>query len=296
MQPAPLPSRPHDAHKGVFGTVGIIGGRWTETEIMLGAPALAARAAFRSGCGRVVVVGPAAVVSPCLQMCSSATGVVLPLNDEAEIEADRALGQIRQWDTSVHAWAIGPGLGAPSWACAIVRDLFMQSGPPLVLDADGLGFLTTMDPQMVGESCRSCILTPHPGEFDRLAQAWSLPVCGTNPGSRIEAATALAVACGSVVVLKGHRTVVADGHGDHWVCDAGGPELASGGTGDVLAGVIASLIAQGVPAELADTVCLGVDLHAAAGAFWRSQHGDRGILAMELADVMPEVIQQRSRL
>ncbi len=293
MQPATLPWRPDDAHKGVFGTVGILGGQWTDTDIMIGAPSLAARAAFRSGCGRVVVVGPSKVVGPCVQMCSSATGCVLPLDQAHEVDPIGAADRVRMLDASLQAWVIGPGVGTPPWLDGMINALITGSGPPLVLDADALRCLARLEPSALLACQRALVLTPHPGEFDRLAEAWSLPISGGDQVYRVGAASAMAAACGAVVVLKGHQTVVADGEGHTWICDAGGPELATAGTGDFLAGLVAGLIAQRQDQDVASIVCLGVALHAEAGGWWRSQYGDRGMLAEELADAVPEVLKRR---
>jgi len=293
MNPAPLPPRPPDAHKGVFGMVCVVGGQCDDDAIMIGAPALAARAALRSGCGRVVIAADGAVAENCLQLCPSATGHPLALDSDGGVHEQQAIESVRRLDTQVQSLLIGPGLGTKPWVAGLVNTVLDTPGPPLVIDADALTVLACGEAPSLDATRRSVVLTPHPGEFDSLAQAWSLPLAGETSETRTAAAVAMAQRCGCVVVLKGHGTVVADSSGDHWCCAQGGPELATAGTGDVLAGLIAGLAAQQPDADTASLTCLAVECHAAAGAHWRTQHGDRGMLAQELADAIPEVIRLR---
>ena len=281
-----IPERPADGHKGTFGTVGIVGGQDTMGLTMVGAPALAARAALRIGCGRVMIASPRSVMPAVLGACLSATGVSLPQDESGEL-AKAAVEHVATLDGLVQAIAVGPGLGRGAASARLVSHLFTTSGPPLVLDADALHCLATLN--LSSPPNRSVIVTPHLGEFAVLARALGLPVPNAEVASRQGAACMLAERLGVVVVLKGHGTVVADGSGE-WTCDEGGVELAVPGSGDVLTGVLAGLLAQsaasGGRVDVTAASQLAVTLHARAGARWRDEHGTRGLLAEELPNLV----------
>lgn len=163
----------------------------------------------------------------------------------------------------------------------------------MVIDADGLNAISSL-PEFDRELRASAILTPHPGEARRLMS--SLAIDGDPAGDepqRIEACIRLAQRLGCVVVLKGKGTVVSDGH-RVWVCERGSSSLAAGGTGDVLAGIIGSIIAQTRDAEGFDLLmaaAVGVQAHAIAGERWAQSHkGDGGLIASELTELLPEIL------
>lgn len=273
-EPLPdLPERSAAAHKGTFGTVIVIGGSAT----MLGAPAIAARAALRIGCGLARIATAEAMVPHCLTIEPSATGLVAPADADA-------------WPLWVHEHvddktvvAVGPGLGSDPGAAQLLTALAAQS-QPVVCDADGLNALAKMGPQRLLPQ-GPWILTPHPGEYGRLAEAADVDADPIDPVQRPQAAQALARATGTTVVLKGQQTVIADL--DHWALNTtGGPALATAGSGDVLTGTIAGLIAQGMTPF--DGARLGCHLHGAAGDIWSERHGPAGLVARELSDVLPE--------
>lgn len=267
----PLPPRPRDAHKGTFGTVIVAGG----SAAMFGAPALAARAAFRSGTGLVKVACEAQVLPFVLLAEPSATGIVLPPSAAA------ALAALNQADPDGRAvLAIGPGWGAPGpqdWRAGWVAQL-LAGRRPVVLDADGLNLLATLKE---AKAKAPLVLTPHPGEFKRLAQAFGIVGDPTCAKQRAGCASALAQKSNAVVLLKGARTVVSDG-AQVFQNHTGNPVLATAGSGDVLTGLIAGLMAQGM--KPFDAACLGAHLHGRTADLWRDAHGDRGMLARELAD------------
>jgi NAD(P)H-hydrate epimerase len=282
-----LPPRPEDAHKGTFGAVGIVGGQDTGDATMVGAPALAARAALRIGCGRVMIASPQSIMAEVLGGCLSATGRALPQDDRGELDSPAAVEVVGSLDGAVQAMAVGPGLGQSPGAAAVVYSLLSTAGPPLVLDADAIHILAehgASDPW-----ARQVVLTPHPGEFKALATAMGLPSPDNEDGSRREAALAMSAHLDAVVVLKGHGTVVAFA-GEAWTAGEGGVELAIPGSGDVLTGVLAGILAQlaqsGEEAAIAPAARLAVTAHARAGERWRSGHGTRGLLAEELADLV----------
>ncbi|MCP4758585.1 MAG: NAD(P)H-hydrate dehydratase [Planctomycetes bacterium] len=281
-----LPLRPDDGHKGTFGTVGIIGGCDEPESMMVGAPSLAARAALRCGCGRVMIAAARSILPSILSACSSATGWPLTQKADNGLECEFAIERARGMDEQVQALAIGPGCGRSGTIAAIVQDLLSGDGGPLVVDADALHAMAATRTQ---SHHRQVVLTPHPGEFRVLARAFGTAEAGQDDRGRRAAAIELAGATDAVVVLKGHGTVVATGEGA-WTCPGGGVELAIPGSGDVLTGIMASVLAQQVAAndlDLVGAARLAVTLHAGAGVVWREAHGDRGMLAEELADAVP---------
>jgi hydroxyethylthiazole kinase-like uncharacterized protein yjeF len=277
-----LPRRPLDGHKGTFGTVLVIGGCNDSDSMMLGGPAFAAMGALRSGAGRCVLATPAGVLAEALSVVPSATGVPLS-NDSSALESIHVAAQ------HVQAEVLGPGLGRSPLVGDLVRARLAAVGPPLVLDADGLNVLT--DDAAMTFGSRSLVLTPHPGEYARLADTFGLPAAGDDDEHRIVAAASLAQRTRGVVVFKGDRTIVSDGR-RAWTCDVGSVVLATGGTGDVLSGVIGGLLAQPSNNDAFANAVLGTWLHARAGDLWASRHGDRGLLAAELAAAVPEVLRE----
>ena len=292
--PPPMPSRPSDGHKGTFGTTLVVGGA-TGPRRMLGGPCLAARAALRSGCGLAVLGVPESVATAALSIVPEATAIPLPITDACDVDAIEA---VREAASTAHAVVCGPGLGSPAGVEALVDAVADLEDRPRVLDADALNALagssrTTLHGPIV--------LTPHPGEWNRLARRLGIERDAISEIDRPRAAAALARRFDGgggpvVVVLKGDRTVVSDGR-RLWRCEVANPALATAGSGDVLAGVLGGLFAQfhpraGAPAkkpilDAFDLACLGVALHAEAGAGWRRRHGDAGLLAHELADELP---------
>ncbi|MEQ9453483.1 MAG: NAD(P)H-hydrate dehydratase [Phycisphaeraceae bacterium] len=278
----PLPPRPQDAHKGTFGTVLVVGGSIG----MIGAPALVARAAFRTGVGRVKIAAPAEVLHPIIALEPSATGFILP-EDPKE-----ALAAIDRADPEKKAiLAIGPGLGITRTTQSIVEHLLADQPRAVVLDADGINALASLLRQrclIPGSTPPRLVLTPHPGEFGRLASALGIDASPTDPVQRPHAAQALAEALSATVVLKGHKTQIAATCNRAAENNTGSAALATGGTGDVLTGTIASLLAQGMDPFNASR--LAVHLHGRAADLWSQHHTDRGLLARELADHLTQAI------
>jgi NAD(P)H-hydrate epimerase len=326
VPPAVLPPRARDAHKGSAGAVSVFGGSVSGGRVMIGAPALAARAALRSGAGLAKIVAPRAVLPRAITLCPSATGVALETDGAGELIAHEAAEVFDRVAGESDCIAIGPGLGVNDAARALCLRAVQQEDAPVIVDADALTNLAHV-PELSRDFHGACVLTPHPGEFRRLAAALNIHADPTTPAARPAAAEHLAQRLGCIVVLKGAGTVVTDGH-DTWVCDAGHPCLATAGTGDVLTGLIAGLIAQHLPpprgegrggvggvdvhalarARLASGTThapaspapltllsltrLAVWAHAAAGERWATQHNAQaGLLAEELADLLPGVLQ-----
>jgi NAD(P)H-hydrate epimerase len=262
-----LSPRPATAHKGTHGHLVLVAGSRGKS----GAAILAARGALRGGAGLVTVACP-----PDTQAAIAAGA--------PEIMTDPIRGlSAKEWRERLvgkSAFVIGPGLGTSPQASRLVRWLVTRAPAPVVLDADGLNAVATV-PDLLSGTARGLVLTPHPGEMSRLVRR---PVPEVQ-AARVDVALAFARRVNGVVVLKGSGTVVAAPDGRVSVNASGGPLLASGGTGDVLAGVIGSLLGQGLAPY--DAARVGVYLHGRAADLLEPDLGDAGALASEIADRVP---------
>lgn len=269
-----LPRRERDSHKGDYGKLLIVAG----SEGYTGAPVFAAQGALRSGAGLVYLGVPRDVYPMVATRCSSA--MPFPLPDDTEQLVERA----RSCDVVL----AGPGMGRSPRAQKIVFRLMEDIEGPLVLDADGLNALEGQT-QRLRTRTGLTVLTPHDGEFARLAGC-SLPL-----NDRVEQAAELAQDTGCVVVLKGHETLTVDPQGRVWRNTTGNPGMAKGGSGDILAGMIASLLGQkqltgcvSCPGEL---VAWAVHLHGAAGDAAAAQYGEYGMLPDDTLAAVAGVLQ-----
>lgn len=294
----PLPPRPADGHKGTFGTVLVIGGSCGE-RTMLGGPAFAAIAALRAGCGIVELAMPEPLLPIALSIAPSATGVALPVAADRSLDAKASAERLAAAISRATVVAIGPGLGREPSAAELLAEVLDRCEAPVVIDADGIVALARLQQERrgIGRGRRSrrgaVVVTPHPGECRTLAASLGLAV--DLEAGHAAAAEAIAVALEAVVVLKSAETAVADGT-RLWSGGGANPALATGGSGDLLTGVIASLLAQwiagpgGDARRLAfDAAAAGVELHAAAARRWSRRRGDAGLLAVELAAELPAV-------
>jgi len=284
-----LPPRPTDGHKGTFGSVCIIGGQRSEDGVvMVGAPALTANAAMRSGCGKAILAMPQQVLQTGLSLSPTSTGIELPVDEIGRLIPSAAIEAIDSHAAGCRCLAIGPGFGSGWSQQQLIATLIARGDRPIVLDADGLNALAFLESGQL-ELQAPAILTPHIGEYQRLAKAMGIEVDTSNLS---EAAIALAQAYGCVVVLKSHTTVVTDGVRITEI-DGGGVELATGGSGDVLSGIIVGLLAQyGVDcvSYLYDAAVVGVSIHAIIGSAFALQHGTTGMLATDLLERIPDAI------
>jgi NAD(P)H-hydrate epimerase len=270
-----LPARPTIGHKGHFGHVLVLAGSEGKT----GAAALAARAAGRSGAGLVTLGCPRGLNDVLEVSCTEAMTVPLPDTKErafAEDALDAAVALAAERDVV----AVGPGIGRAAETVAFMRGLAAKSALPMVIDADGLNAFEN-DAAALRARPAATVLTPHPGEAARLLQSGASEInC-----DRVGAARELAAASGTVVLLKGAASVIAAPDGRVIVNPTGGPALASGGTGDVLTGVVAALLAQGLsPFEAAAAAAY---LHGAAADRVAEAMGSAGLLAGDVADALP---------
>jgi NAD(P)H-hydrate epimerase len=304
-----LPQRDPTGHKGVFGRICVIGGCATGATRMLGAPAFSARAALRAGAGLCTIVAPGPILSPIIALAPSATGRAMPADADGAIIPSSACQAIDDALEAADVVVIGPGLGRGEGARAATLRVVQRDDRFVVVAADGLHALAE-PPELARDFRAPAILTPHPGEFARLAESLRLGPCDTSTiAGRAAGAEALAQRLGAVVILKGAPAAVSDGHRS-WASDQVDSALATGGTGDVLAGLCAGLIGQFAahgpppglpesararwpkdprrPLDLFDCARLAVRIHALAAACWRaSRSADAGLLAAELADEIP---------
>lgn len=272
-----LPRRKPDGHKGDFGKLLVIGGAVGYT----GAPYLTASAAVRTGCGLVFLGVPESIWQVEAVKCTSA--MPFPLSAEEGMLSYSALQKIEKKLASCHVLALGPGLGRSQQVTELVCELLRRAEQPVVLDADGINALAEHMDVLDSRRGRVTILTPHDGEFARLGGDLSR-------GDRVGAARDFAMQHGCVLVLKGHRTVIAMPSGNVLVNTTGNSGLAKGGSGDVLTGVIASLLAQGATA--AQAAALGVWLHGCAGdtaADWLTEYS---VTPEDVIAALPEGIRR----
>ncbi len=300
-----LPLRPTDGHKGTFGTVCVIGGQAGGPRVMLGGPAFTALGALRAGAGLAVLAVPAPLVAESLTVAPSATGLALPVDEQGHVRASKVAALLDEFLHEYDCVAIGPGFGADEPQRQVVMRLIGQDEVPLVVDADALNALAA-----VAEFHRDfralAVLTPHPGEYRRLAAALGLDGDPVDAARRPAAAEQLAQRLGCVVVLKGAATIVTDGV-QTWINPNGNVALATAGTGDVLTGVIAGFVGQffkphaGASSSpitprpqgglsLYDCARLGVYVHGLAADRWAQRHGQAGLLATDLLTELPGAI------
>ncbi len=290
-----LGARPADGHKGTFGTVCVLGGQAGGSRIMIGGPALSAIAALRAGAGLAVLAVPAPLVQSALTIAPSATGLSLPTDDQGHLRPSAVAELFDEHLAHVDCLAVGPGLGTGAAQQQIMARLIGREQSPIVIDADGINALAGLA-GFDRDLRAAAVLTPHPGEYARLAQALGLDADPVDPHRRPAAAEALAQRIGCVVVLKGAGTVVSDGL-NTWTNASGNPALATAGTGDVLTGVIAGLVAQYASRSdgalsLYDCARIGVYAHGLSADRWREANAgsDGGMLAADLLDELPGVL------
>ena len=313
--PQLLPRRSDFGHKGTFGSVAVIGGSPGSASgispMMLGAPALAARSALRAGAGTARLVVPAPMLHDALSLAPEAIGHGLPVDSTGETIGHEAAPVVDAVCAKSAAVVVGPGMGMSNGAQSVTLRLLAQPDVPVVLDADALNLVAQL-PDVQNDISAPCVLTPHPVEFRRLATTvahGAITLDGSNPEQQPEAAAQLARRVGCVVVLKGATTSVSDGL-QTWTLRRPNPLLATGGSGDVLSGVIGGLIAQHhrLPAMkgssavaessngrigLFELACLAVAAHSMAAVRWGQAHGGArgGMLSSDLLDQLPESVQ-----
>lgn len=275
-----LKQREKDGHKGTYGHVALIGGSGD----MLGAIRMAGKSALRAGCGCATVILPKSLQAPfqTAEMELMNHAVSENYNHQfAETAADEIIDYINN-DTRKNACVLGPGLGRYDEAGAFVKKILVSVKRPFLLDADGLMAIAD-DPGFLRETEGDIILTPHPGEMSALT-GLSIAEIEKN---RIEIARKYAREWQVTLVLKGHHSLIATKNGEIWMNFSGNPGMATGGSGDVLSGLIGGLLAQGYSTE--DAAKAGVYLHGAAGDIMAKKYGEQGLIAGDLIEGIPKI-------
>lgn len=273
-----LPQRKHTAHKYSVGKVFVLSGSRSYT----GAPVMTSQAAMRAGAGLTVLGTPKSIQMAVAQRVAEV--IVRPLEETSDGSvALAALPHIRERADWADVIAIGPGLSLNEETREVVLEFVRTSDKPIVLDADGIMFIAS-DLSVLRKRKHPTILTPHAGEMRKLT-GFEADYIETN---RVDAARSAAEKLNCVVCLKGSPTVTGTPGGDVYLNTTGNPGMATGGTGDVLTGVIASLVAQGMnPAEAA--FC-GVFIHGMAGDIAARAFGERSLMALDLLACIPEAL------
>jgi ADP-dependent NAD(P)H-hydrate dehydratase len=271
-----LPPRAADSNKGQFGRVLVVAG----SRGMTGAAILCGSAALRGGAGLVRVAVPretlpiVAAGNPCYMTAA------LPQDDDGRLDriAEHELVEMAQGQSVV---AVGPGLGSSACMTALLSALLARFDGPMVLDADGLNAFAGHASDL--RRAAPLVLTPHPGEFGRLLELDTAKV----QARRRELATTFAREHGLIVLLKGHRTIVTDGR-RLYENTTGNPGMATAGSGDVLTGLIAALLGQGLEAFAAAQ--LGAYVHGLAGDLAKVDYGEVGLIASDVLQRLPRAL------
>ena len=273
-----MPPRSQGAHKGMMGHVFILAGSLGLT----GASVLSSLGALRSGAGLVTLGIPKSLNAIVAVKLTEA--MTLPLQETSRqslsLKAER---EILNFSKRVNAVALGPGLSQNKSTVNLIKQLIKKINLPLVIDADGINALNG-EPKILLQREAATIITPHPGEMSRLIN-FSVKKVQAN---RRQIARKVASQFKTVVILKGHNTVIATPEGETFINPTGGPGMASGGMGDVLTGIVASFLAQGLPPLAASK--LAVYVHGLAADWLVKKKGLRGIIASDVVDRLPLVL------
>jgi ADP-dependent NAD(P)H-hydrate dehydratase / NAD(P)H-hydrate epimerase len=279
-----LVPRPADSNKGNYGHVLVVGGSVGKA----GAAAMAGMSALRAGTGLATVAMPRSVLSTVAGFHPEVMTEPLPETRAGTI-APSAIKQLAALAKGKSVLAIGPGISRFPATSGLVRTLVSKSAIPIVLDADGLNAFEGRSGELNGKG-RLLVITPHPGEMARLAGC-SIPDVQKN---RLGVARKFAREHYVIVVLKGYRTLVVQPDGEAWVNTTGNPGMATGGTGDILTGIVAGMIAQH-PKDALLAVLAAVHLHGLAGDVMLESVGELGMVATDLVRGLPEAFWRARR-
>lgn len=266
-----LPIRERETHKGDYGKILLLCGSLGFT----GAAALAARGALRTGAGLVYLAVPESIYA--IEAVKLTEPVVMPLPDKEGMLCESSLEKIAGLLPKMDVVLFGCGSGIGAGTEAVLKFLLKNANCPLILDADGITLAARHKDILRGRQMPT-ILTPHDGEFDRLS-----PI----NAPRVEQTMTMAQDLGCIILRKGYRTLITDGV----TCfenRTGNPGMATGGSGDVLAGIIASLLGQGVPPL--EAAAAGAWLHGAAGDICAEKLGEYGMLPGDLVEELPRLL------
>lgn len=267
-----LPNRPCDAHKGTFGSVLLVAGSLG----MSGAVVLSARAALRGGCGLIFAATPRSVQPTVAAQVAEAITVPLPENRLGRVMEESLYILREKWRTC-QAVAVGPGMSQDEVSLPVLAGVLAECPLPVVLDADALNLLAK-NPELLGKRDAPTLLTPHPGEAARLLGS----SIGEIQADRPAAVLAIAKRYQSIVVLKGAHTLIGHPKGQTAINVTGNSGMATAGSGDVLTGLLAALLAQGLSAF--DAARLGVYLHGLAGDLAAQGVGETALVAGDITN------------
>lgn len=272
-----IPRRRRLSHKGSYGHLLILAGSVGKT----GAALMAAEAALRTGVGLVTIATPKSAITMMAPRLPEAMWE--PLEEtESGAASSRALPRLRELLRKREAFAIGPGLGIDEETVRLVQEIVSASKIPTVVDADGLNALSRKKEAI--PKGRNLALTPHPGEAGRLLGSSA----GEVESDRLLAVRRLARESQTHVLLKGYRTLISDPEGNVLVNLTGNAGMATGGTGDVLTGVLGALLAQGV--DISEALALGAHLHGLAGDEAAAEIGQTSLIATDVINKLPEAL------
>ena len=274
-----LPEHPADGHKGDLGKLFIIAG----SQGFTGAACMAANTATKSGIGLCYLGIPSSLNDICEVKLTETMTRLLPEVGKRRCLALRGLGEYKQYFDWADACALGPGIGTHHETRELVKRLMGRITIPTVIDADGLNCLQGQTEALV-EADFPCVLTPHPGELSRLLD---IPIKDIA-ADRLKYAVLAAEQLGKVVLLKGAPTYIAGPEGQVYLNPTGNIGMAKGGSGDVLTGLIGSLMAQGLPPL--EAACCGAYLHGICGDYVRDEIGSMGMVPSDMIDAIPLVL------
>ena len=272
-----LPKRNKNSHKGDFGRVGIIAG----SRGMIGAAYLSSMAALRSGSGLVYNIVPKSLYD--IFSIKLIESIILPVEDNNT--GHFILNSVDEVEKAIEnkdVLAIGPGMGVDSERTKFIQNILIAYNGPIILDADGINCLAK-DPSILLKRKGTTIITPHPGEMSRLMKLNTQEI----QKNRIKYSKAISNKYNIITVLKGANTVVTNGK-DIYINPTGNPGMATAGSGDVLTGIIASLIAQGLNPYKA--TILGVYAHGLAGDLAKLDKGEYGLIARDILENIPQAL------
>lgn len=267
-----LPDRYPESHKGDYGKILLLCGSRGYT----GAAALAAMGCLRCGAGLVYLAVPECIYD--IMATKVIEPVVLPLPSDNKTYAVEAVDELKTYLKKMNAVLVGPGLGQSEGTLAVLTEVMTNFEGPVVVDADGINLLS-LHKDLLRRRAASTILTPHEGEFSRLAPELR--------SERLERAEAFAKEYNCILVLKGNRTLITDSK-TCYSNTTGNPGMAVGGSGDVLAGMIVGLVGQGI--EPLKAAAAGVWLHGAAGDLSAARLGQYCMLPTDLLEDLPRLM------
>lgn len=273
-----LPKRIEDSHKASYGRIGVIAG----STGMTGAAYLVCQSALRTGGGLVYSIVPRSLE---LIMSIKLTEAIVKVIEDKDrgYFIEESINEILEETHKMDSIALGPGIGVDRGRVNLVREIIRNTEVPLVIDADGLNCISK-DIDMLRKKKGPIIITPHPGEMGRLLNLDIKEI----EGKRQYYSKYISEKYNIITVLKGHKTIVTSPGGESYINTTGNPGMATAGSGDVLTGIIASLLGQGLGPY--DAGKLGVYLHGLAGDIVKDEIGEYGIIARDIIEAIPHGI------